>query len=523
MSFDFGGRSLNRRAFLKVGSAAAASAAATSSGLFSMAPHSSPGVQNASSPAGRPNVLFISVDDFRPELSCLGESVVITPNVDRLVARGTIFSRAYCSMSMCNPSRASLLTGLRTSTLNIYDQETHFRQVRPNAVTLPQLFKNNGYETVGVGKIFHNSLPDPPSWSRAEPKIPPYYEYMDPETRAHLQARRQAASNMGRSDTFIGSYMRGPATERFDAPDNLYRDGAIADTAVGLLRELKTKQPFFLGVGFFAPHLPFVAPKKYWDLYKRDEIPMAPNYHLPKGAPLFAMNSLTELNCHEDFVAAPNPTEALLPEAQARLLKHGYYACASFVDAQIGRLLEVLAALGLRDNTIVVLFGDSGWKLGEHGGWSKLTNYEIDTRTALVISAPGQDRPGGRADGLVELVDIYPTVSELAGLTPAADLEGTSLVPLLSHPERPWKSAAFSRFPRGFTNRFMGRSMRTERYRFIEWRDWFDDTLVATELYDHQTDPQENTNIAADAGNADLVQRLSKQMLAGWKAALPKK
>ena len=522
MSSGISGRSLDRRAFLKLGGAAAASAAAGASGLFGKDAFSPPGPTRAAQAAKRPNVLFISIDDFRPELSCLGESVVKTPNIDRLAARGTIFSRAYCAMSMCNPSRSSLLTGLRPSTLGIYDQETHFRSILPNAMTLPQLFKNNGYEAVGIGKIFHNNLPDPTSWSRPEPKLPLYYDYMDSGTRAHLMARRQSAYKIGRTDAFIGSYMRGPATECFDAPDNIYRDGAIADTAVGLLRELRTKQPFFLGVGFFAPHLPFVAPKKYWDLYQRDEIPMAPNYFLPKGAPLFAMNPLTELNCHEDFVTAPNPTEALLPEAQARLLKHGYYACVSFVDAQIGRLLDVLAALGLRDNTIVVLFGDSGWKLGEHGGWSKLTNYEIDTRTALVISAPGQERPGGRADGLVELVDIYPTLAELAGLTPPAILEGGSLAPLLSHPERPWKSAAFSRFPRGFTNRFMGRSMRTERYRFIEWRDWYEDTLVATELYDHQTDPQENVNIAGDPANAELVRALSNQMLAGWKAALPK-
>jgi iduronate 2-sulfatase len=472
--------------------------------------------------AKHPNVLFISVDDLRPELGCLGEPVIKTPHIDRLAARGTIFSRAYCSMSMCNPSRASLLTGLRTLTLNIYDQETHFRKVRPGAVTLPQLFKNNGYETVAVGKIFHYSLPDPPSWSRPEPQIPLFYEYMDAETRKRLMARRQAARSIGRSDAFIASYVRGPATECFDAPDTLYRDGAIANAAVGLLRELRGKQPFFLGVGFFAPHLPFVTPKKYWDLYDRDGIPMAPNYYLPKGAPLFAMNPLTELNCHEDFVAAPNPTEALLPVAQARLLKHGYYACVSFVDAQIGRILDVLTALGLRDNTIVVLFGDSGWKLGEHGGWCKFTNYEVDTRTALVFVASGQERPGGCANGLVELVDIYPTVVELAGLAPPPGLEGASLVPIMRQPERPAKSAAFSRFPRGFTNRFMGQAMRTERYRYIEWRDWLDDTLIATELYDHETDPGENANIAGAPENASLVRALAVQLKAGWQAALPK-
>jgi arylsulfatase A-like enzyme len=506
------GSFLSRREFLKYGGAAAAAGLAGGKSLSAFA---------APDPT-RPNVLFLAADDLRPDFGCLGNPVIKTPNIDRLAARGTIFSRVYCQMSLCNPCRSSLLSGIRPDTLKIYDQETHFRSIHPTIVTLPQVFKNAGYETLSVGKIFHNTLPDPASWSRPEPTLPLNYPYLDPETRARLQKRREAARALGRSDSFIGTYVRGPATESFDAPDNLYEDGAIADTGINLLRELKGKQPFFLAVGFISPHLPFVSPKKYWDLYDRGKIPMAENYFPPKGAPRFSLNPLTEFHCHEDFLDAPEPTEGLLPEAQARLLKHGYYASVSFVDAQVGRILDVLDGLGLRDNTIVVLLGDSGWKLGEHGGWGKFTNYEIDTRATLLVSAPGQGRPGQNVSRLVELVDLFPTLCELGGLKPPSHLEGASAAPLIHDPGRPWKTAAFSQFPRGFTNRYMGRAMRTDRYRYIEWRDWLDDSLIATELYDHAVDPQENINIAGASENAGLVQALAAQLKAGWPAALPK-
>jgi iduronate 2-sulfatase len=504
---------LSRRDFLKIGGAAAA-AAGLGGGL---------GFPAFAAPAeDRPNVLFLSADDLRPDFGCLGNPVIKTPNIDRLAGRGTIFSRVYCQMSMCNPCRSSLLTGLRPDTLKIYDQESYFRTSHPTIVTLPQAFKNVGYETVAVGKIFHNTLPDPPSWSRPGPELPLNYPYLDPETRARLHKRREAARALGRSDAFIGTYVRGPATEAFDAPDNLYEDGAIADTAINLLRELKRKPPFFLAVGFISPHLPFVSPKKYWDLYDREKIPMADNYFPPKGAPRFALNPMTEFRCHEDFIDAPEPAEGLLPEPQARLLKHGYFSSVSFVDAQIGRVLDALDSLGLRNNTIVVLLGDSGWKLGEHGAWGKFTNYEVDTRATLLLAAPGQGRPGQNAGALTELIDVYPTLCEMAGLTPPAHLEGLSAAPVIRDPGRPWKTAAFSQFPRGFTNRYMGRAMRTDRYRYIEWRDWLDDRLVAAELYDHAVDPEENVNVAGVPENAGLVESLSARLKAGWRAALPK-
>jgi iduronate 2-sulfatase len=504
-------RSLQRREFIKL------AGTATAAGLLGRMPHLS------GSPPDRFNVLYISVDDLRPELGCMGIGLIKTPSIDRLAQRGLIFSRAYCQMAMCNPGRSSLLTGMRPDTIRVWDQETHFRRTFANIVTFPQLFKNNGYRTIAAGKIFHNSLPDPPSWSQTETLIPPTYTYMSSETRTRQRRRRAAARAIGRSDGWIDAYLRGPATECYEAPDNAYEDGAIADAAISLLADLqKFEEPFFLGVGFINPHLPFVAPKKYWDLYKREDIPLAPDNFLPKNAPRFAINNLTELACHEDFVQVPNPTEGRLADEQARLLKHGYWACVSFVDAQIGRLLETLDQLGLRDKTIVVLCGDSGYKLGEHGSWGKLTNYEIDVRTPLIISAPGQEHPGATTGALVEFVDVFPTIAQLAGLAAPPNLEGISLAPLFSDPRRPWKSAAFHQFPRGFTNRFMGRGIRTDQYHYIEWRDWYDDDLVAAELYDHASDPGEDTNVAGQAAYRDVLRQVEAQLKAGWRAALPR-
>jgi len=503
--------SLKRREFIQLAGVAAA-------GLL---PRFFP-FRSASEQEKRPNVLFIIVDDLRPEMGCYGCNLVKTPNIDLLAKRGLVFSRAYCQQAVCNPSRASLLTGLRPDTLHVWNNETPFRRDHPDIVTLPQLFKNNGYESLKVGKIFHNTLPDPPSWSQPDPIIPINNIYMSAETRARQEERAAAARKLGWSQAWIDAYIRGPATEAFDAPDSLYWDGAAADVALVTLWKLLKRTPFFLGIGFMKPHLPFVAPKRYWELYKREEIPLAQNYFLPKGAPRFAINFLTELASHEDFVQVPNPTEGLIDEARARLLKHGYYACVSFIDAQIGRVLAALDYMELRENTIVVLLSDHGWKLGEHGGWGKLTNFECDTRSTLIISAPGQPNKGESTSALVELVDIYPSLCELASLEKPQNLEGTSLVPLFQDPGRPWKSAAFSQFARGFFNRFMGHAMRTERYRYIEWRDRLDNRLIAVELYDHETDPMENENIASKPGNEELVKQLAQQLSLGWQAARPK-
>ena len=502
---------MKRRDFIKF---AGISAAAGS--LFN-----SPSRLQAQKIKGRPNVLLIIVDDFRPELGCYGVNEIISPNIDRLAEKGLVFNNAYCSQALCNPSRASLLTGKRPDTLRVWDNRRHFRQANKRINTLPQIFRSLGYQTISLGKVFHGTLPDPPSWNRQ--RIPPdtFNYYQSEETQARQKTREAAALKLGNSQIFIDAYIRGPATEAVDAPDSAYRDGALTEMVLKVLTEHKKKQPFFLAVGFSKPHLPYVAPKKYWDLYNPDQIPLASNNYPPKASPLFAINSHTELACYEDFVQAPNPTERCIPEEQARLLKHGYYACVSFIDAQIGRILDQLKTTGLEENTIIIFTGEHGYKLGEHGAWGKMTNYEIDVRLPLIISEPGRTYPSNSTSALVEIVDIYPTVCELAGLQIPPNLEGISVFPLLRDPDRPWKKAAFSQYPRGFANRFMGRAMRTRRYRFIEWRDRIDGSLVATELYDHQNDPQENINVAQDPSLSELVQKLSSDLAAGWKAALP--
>lgn len=503
---------LSRREFLQVSGASAAAGLLAFSGF----------PFTARQKRDRPNILFIIIDDLRPELGFYGTPLIHTPNIDSIAARGTVFTRAYCQQAMCNPSRASVLTGRRPDTIRVWDQSTHFRSYKKDLVTLPQYFKKKGYETVGIGKIFHTSLEDPPSWSRPKPKIEIESEYASPRIRERNLRRAAAARMLGKSDGWINSVLLGPAVEAFDAPDAQYLDGKVTDLVLKQLREMSRNLPFFLAVGYYKPHLPFVVPKKYWDLYDPAEIPKAANDYPPRDAPPFALNDMSELACYDGFAQVPRPAEGGLPETQARLLKHGYYACVSFIDAQIGRLLAELDRLKLRENTVIAIWGDHGWKLGEHRAWCKQTNYEIDTRAPLIISAPNSGAAGQSQSALVECVDIYPTLCELAGLAVPQGLEGLSLVPLLSGQARAWKIAAFSQFQRGFQGKIMGRSIRTERFRYVEWRNWIDGRFVAREVYDHQVDPGENTNIAELPENEDLVRSLSSILDAGWWKALPR-
>jgi len=505
-------------------------------------------LSGAPAPAGspkpaRPNVLFIAVDDLRPELGCYGSRAIKSPNIDRLAASGVTFTRAYCQQAVCNPSRASLLTGLRPDSLRVWDLTTHFRTTRPEVATLPQCFARQGYHTAAIGKIYHHNLPDPPSWSEPKLDVPgyPFYPgvvYRDPATVERLARRRGELLAEGYTEDYLyrlgHRHLKSGATECADVPDGAYFDGAQTDVAVAKLRELRDRgEPFFFGVGYHRPHLPFIAPKKYWDLYDRDTIPLAEHDKPTRDAPGMAINTMQELRDYEDFANAPRPDQGKLTEAQARLLRHGYFASVSYTDAQIGRLLDALEELGLADNTIVVLWGDHGWKLGEHQSWCKMTNYEIDTRSPLIVRAPGLG-PGGRSCArLVEFVDVYPTLCELADLAPPEGLEGTSFVPLLANVERPWKSAAFSQFlradkwiaPDGVP--YMGDAIRTDRWRYVEWYRWDVEKqtrreLVARELYDEQNDPHETANLANLPEQASVVEALSKQLHAGWRAARPK-
>ena len=446
----------------------------------------------------RPNVLFIAVDDLRDELGCYGASHIHSPHIDRLAARGIRFTRAYVQQALCGPSRNSVFSGARPDTTRVFNGKTHFREALPDIVSLPQLFKEHGYYTRSLGKILHHNGQDDPD-AFTEPRFfPTKGIYAHPENTGRRIVMDQSQEN------------RNPLTERADVPDHAYRDGMVADEAVKTLRQVKDR-PFMLMVGFFKPHTPFNAPAKYWDLYDPEQLDLAPNAFAPAGVPDLAMSGFNYVRSFSDF-----PDELPVPDDVARRTKHAYYACVSFVDAQVGRVLDELKRLGLDKNTVVVLWSDHGYQLGEHGMWCKHTNFETSTRAPMILSVPGQ-RKGLVSDALVEMVDIYPTLAEAAGLPLPDHLEGTSLLPLLKDPSRPWKKAAFSQYQRG---KVMGRSVRTDRYRYNEWRQ-NDGRLIARELYDHAGDPYENFNLAVLDGSREVMERLSAELKAGWKAARP--
>lgn len=508
-------REISRRQFL-TGAMAAGAYALVASRLECL----------ASAGRDRPNVLFIAVDDLRPELGCYGVPVIKTPNIDALAARGTVFNRAYCQQAVCSPSRTSLMTGLRPDTTKIYDLNTHFRLTIPNAVTLPELFKGCGYHTQSLSKIYHGELDDPQSWSvpHWRPGAPTYADQrVTAQVAQETETLRARQAGEGykvlERDPKTGAILRvrrgprasGPPWECGDVPDDYYADGKTASKAMEILRQVKNK-PFFLAVGFLRPHLPFVAPKKYFDLYPPRSLHLARNPFPPEDCPEYALAHWGELRSYKGM-----PKTGPLTDKQALELIRAYYAATSYTDANIGRVVSELERLGLRDNTIIVLWGDHGWQLGEHGEWCKHTNFEVATRSPLIISAPGQKKPGSKTDALVEFVDIYPTLCELCGIPAPKELEGTSAVPVMNDPERQWKKAAFSQYPRG---NVMGYSMRTERYRYTEWVEPGKEP-AARELYDHQKDPDENTNLANRPEFADLVARLSAQLRSGWKAARP--
>ena len=359
------------------------------------------------------------------------------------------------------------------------------------------------------------------------------FHYDDEITAEQIRLRQERINARPGAKLYGGGWGYGTSVESYDAPDSEFYDGAQTDLAIETLERLKDMdEPFFLAMGYYRPHLPFVAPERYWNLYNSDLISPASNNYLPENAPGFAMNSMYELkSCYDINDIIQHPVTGTLPDSIGRILKHGYYASVSYVDACFGKLMESLDEMGLSDNTIVVIIGDHGWKLGEHGSWGKMSNYEIDTRVPLIIRAPGIKGAGKKSKRLTELVDIFPTISELAGIEVADYLQGTSMVPLLNNPDREWKSAIFSQFhrrPRVSIDgqRYMGYAMRTDRYHFIDWYKWDNDKkvpldFVESELYDHNTDPDENINIAINPANKELIKSLRSQLRAGWREAQP--
>lgn len=456
--------------------------------------------------AKRPNVLFICVDDLKPVLGCYGDRMVKSPNIDRLAARGLVFESAYCNQAVCAPSRNSLLTGSRSTTLGIYDLGTNFRRAVPDAVTLPQYFMQHGWRTEAIGKIFHvghGNHEDPASWSvpHVQDKV---VNYALPQSTSTNSITREEAYFSNTHLDEIKSLPRGAPYEIADVPDNAYADGRIADEAVRRLRLAKEKssEPFFLAVGFVKPHLPFCAPKKYWDLYDRNSFKLPERRTPPDGAPGYAPQFGFELRQYDGI-----PEKGALPDDLQRKLIHGYHAAVSYMDAQLGRVLDELDRLKLADNTIIVLWGDHGWHLGDHGMWCKHTNYEEANRIPEIIVAPGVTKKGARTKALTETVDIYPTLCELAGLPKPKvpqSIDGKSLVPVLRNPQSSVKDYVLHAFPR---RPRIGNAIRTGRYRLVEWKTPGAPAATAElELYDYKTDPGETKNLASE--KPDVVKQL---------------
>lgn len=432
------------------------------------------------------NVLFIMADDLRVELASYG-SPAITPNLNRLAARAIQFNNAYCQQSVCNPSRASLLSGLRPDQTRIWDNRTHIRETLPDVVTLPEYFKAHGYETRGVGKIFHNwhenwAHGDPQSWT-----APAYMHF------AHhgndLPMVQGALPPNEAPDGPRMYYQTTPLCECRDVPDQAYYDGRVADEAVRQLNEIKGR-PFFLAVGFWKPHAPFNAPKRYWDMYDPSKIQLH-NTPKPSGAPDIAFHDSREI------LGLPGQQVVLSPD-QEREIRHGYLANISYMDAQLGKVLDALDASGVAGRTIIVFLSDNGYHLGEHSLWSKTSNFELDTHVPLYIAEPGNPNSGQRTKSIVELVDLFPTLVALCKLPEKPDLAGTDLSPILTNPGEAAASVAYSQHPRpafyGKRATVMGYSIRTSKVRYAEWRDWTDGNVIARELYSADDEPAETRN-----------------------------
>ncbi len=443
----------------------------------------------------KPNILFIAIDDLRPVISVYGDKTAHTPNFERLAHYGVTFSNNYCQMALSGPTRASLLTGLRPDQIGVWSLQGNFRVNNPSAVSLPELLMKNGYETVGMGKIYHpldnkKYRDDPMSWSIPYIKTPAA-TYMIADGRK--------------------------ATECADVPDNAYEDGIIAEKGVEMINKMaKSDKPFFVAVGFKKPHAPYVAPKKYWDMYERDKVPLAEFQSMSSDPVVYAYHPSNELKVYSDIPPFQSYEDTKhMDEATQRRVIHAYYACVSYIDAQLGKLLDALEKQGIAENTVIVLWSDHGYHLGDHGLWNKTSNFEGSTRTVMIICAPGMKRDV-YTSSISEYVDMYPTICDLAGVTPPAYIDGKSLVPVLKNPLKKVNEYAFGQYNRGKIN---GYSCRNSRYRLVEWVKDFRTyvplqgrQIVGIELYDYQTDPLETKNIANKPEFKKIVEKMQKDL-----------
>ena len=467
----------NRRKFLKQTAAFGAGLGMLSTGCTANVLSNN---KTSAKPGKKPNILFIPVDDLRIQLGCYGHTETLSPNIDRLASEGTLFKRAYCQVPVCGPSRVSVMTGLRTT------NQWSTTGLKKDFTSLPKHFKQHGYHAISNGKAYHNMHDDETSWSE-EPwrSVAVYHGKGDwaGYNQYGIWQNKESAKLVNKKSG------RGPYCESADVPDDAYQDGKVANKTIADLRKCKEMdKPFFIACGFWRPHLPLNAPKKYWDMYDREKIDMADNRYKPKNLPKECKNS-GEINGY-GRVAGRKSTDDFHREA-----RHGYYACVSYVDAQIGKIMDELKKLDLADNTIVILWGDHGWHLGEHDFWGKHNTLNNALQVPMIVRAPGF-KAKNKTNALVEFVDMYPSLCQLAGIpTPKTQLDGKSFVPLMSDPNLPWKEAVFSTFGGGKT-------VKTDRYLYTEWKK-------SRMLFDHKNDPDENTNIAELPENAKIVKQLS--------------
>lgn len=436
--------------------------------------------------SAKPNILFIAVDDLRPELGFYGQNHIYSPSLDKLAGEALVFNRAYCNVPVCGASRASLLTGMRPTRYRFIGFNARKDLETPHVISLPMQFKNNGYTTISNGKVYHHKNDDSLAWDEIW--------HPDGNSRDYLlQENIELNSREGK---------RGMPFEAADVADTEYRDGKIAVKGISDLKQLKeTGKPFFLALGFMKPHLPFNAPKKYWDLYDRNQINLPENYLQQESTPDEAYHNFGELRSY-----AAVPPKGPVSEELAKELIHGYYACVSYVDAQIGRVLEELENLGLAENTIVVLWGDHGWNLGDHMLWCKHCTFESSLHVPLIIKVPGKTN-GTKTQSITEYIDIYPSLCDLAGIEKPSHLEGESFVPLIEGRQMK-KDYAVSKFNDAVTL-IKGTLFYTE---------WTDDSgePYARMLFDHKTDPLELNNLAEMTEHRAAVEELSKELREKW-------
>lgn len=473
------------------------------------------------------NIIFIAVDDLKPLLSNYGYSQMHTPNFDRLAEMGVTFTNAHVQYAVCGPSRASVMTGTYPDRTKVWDLHTNFRKSAPDLISIPEYLIGQGYETWAVGKIYHKGSSseghDGKSWSIPH-ELPDNYDpeygnavfnyYQNPTTKKELRKLIKEAEEKGKNKRNYAFKRLKPSTESADVSDNAYQDGLYVQAAIEKLNVLaEGTKPFFLGVGFQKPHLPFIAPQKYWDLYKREEIELAEFQQLSEGTPDFAFHNFGELRAYSDI---PDKMDAgdRLPEEKQRELIHGYMACVSYIDAQLGKLLDALEEKDLLQNSVIVLWGDHGFHLGDHTEWCKHSNFEQATKIPFMFAGPSVER-NLKVDHPVNLVDLFPTVFEMANVPNSSQTEGKSLVPLMDNDNSTSVKMdyAISQYERWGGK--MGYAMRTDRYRYTEWhkdyvstKPYSKENIVGRELYDYEKDPLETKNLVEDPAYKEIVEKL---------------